>query len=661
MRPRTPTASPLRWAIWLAASLGAPVSATDNYRLSELDFFGDLPRVLSASRLEQAMADAPVAIEVIDRETIAASGALDVPELLRLVPGFQVTDIDGTQSIATYHGFSGAFARRMQVMVDGRSIYEPGANGVLWAALPITLDQIERIEVVRGSNAATYGSNAVLGSVNIVTRHSGDDPGPKLVLLGGSQETGRATLQYGGRRDAWSYRVATSGRRSEGFDQRLDGHQAEFFTLRADHHPLGPDSLSLQLGFRNTEFDSELFPIPRQRRYRSHYQHLVWNRSLDSGSALRLQLYHNYFASQDAQAAVFDLGLRSHRYDLELQHLWTPGRDWRISWGAGTRRDTARGPGIFDTAATIDRSQLRAFANVEWLVSQRWILNGGLMIENFSDNGTFFSPRLVANWKPAPEHSFRLGAARGYRMPTLLEQRAEVKLQDGTDLFLQQIRNPAGIEAEQVASFELAYLRKLPGWRGHLDLRLYQDNLENVILDVRNAALVASLGDPRTIPGDTRVFSDVGKLKVRGIELQTDLTPRDGTRLQLAYAYADSPTIYRRDIDPPLLRSTADAVPKHTASLLVMQDLPHAWQISALWHYVSDMAWLDEGDELSAHHRTDARVSKRLRLAGAELRLSVIVHNLFNQAYWEFQEPGSRFFGNRNDRQIYAEIALQPY
>lgn len=129
-----------------------------------------MPTVLSASRLVQPINEVPVAITVIDRELIEASSAVNVAELLRLVPGFQVTYTEGIDAITTYQGFADQLSRRMQVLVDGRPVYNPGISGVIWSALPLTLDEIERIEVVRGANAAAYGSNAFLGTINIITR-----------------------------------------------------------------------------------------------------------------------------------------------------------------------------------------------------------------------------------------------------------------------------------------------------------------------------------------------------------------------------------------------------------------------------------------------------------------------------------------------------------
>lgn len=169
-----------RWTVLLgllvlqthAATAGgetAPGSGEDDV------YFGDLPIVLSATRLSQPLTEVPVAITVIDREMIEASGARELADVFRLVPGFVVGSVNGHQRMVGYHGLLDAFNRRMQVLVDGRSVYTSTFGGVRWTDLSLALEDIERIEVVRGPNAATYGPNSFLGVISIKTRHALED------------------------------------------------------------------------------------------------------------------------------------------------------------------------------------------------------------------------------------------------------------------------------------------------------------------------------------------------------------------------------------------------------------------------------------------------------------------------------------------------------
>ena len=155
----------------IAVALGAVGMSSASELTTEDAFFSDLPVVASVSRLPQRLADAPTSVTVIDREMIKASGARELSDVFRLVPGFQTHPNNTDSARVTYHGLTDEeFSPRVQVLVDGRSLYSPlFRNGVNWALIPVALDDIERIEVVRGTNAVSYGSNAFLGVINIIT------------------------------------------------------------------------------------------------------------------------------------------------------------------------------------------------------------------------------------------------------------------------------------------------------------------------------------------------------------------------------------------------------------------------------------------------------------------------------------------------------------
>src|SRR3989338_2069431 len=139
---------------------------------SEQDYLLELPVVLSASRLSQPISETPNAMTVIDREMIVASGARNIADVFKLVPSMYVGYENGHTHIVSYRGITDAYARRMQVLVDGRSIYLPIFGQVDWAELPLDIGDIDRIEVVRGPSAASHGSNSVQGGINILTRQT---------------------------------------------------------------------------------------------------------------------------------------------------------------------------------------------------------------------------------------------------------------------------------------------------------------------------------------------------------------------------------------------------------------------------------------------------------------------------------------------------------
>ena len=189
--------------------------------VTEADFFGELPVVLSVSRLSQPVSEAPAAVTVIDQDMIRASGFRDIPELLRLVPGFSVAYTRDNTWAAGYHGLGDAYSRRFQVLVDGRSIYSPHYGAVYWTDLPLSIDDIERIEVVRGPNAAVHGANAFVAVINIITKTAAQVPGEFVSMQFGEQAMRGLTVRHGGGDASLRYRLTASAQQRDRFERHV--------------------------------------------------------------------------------------------------------------------------------------------------------------------------------------------------------------------------------------------------------------------------------------------------------------------------------------------------------------------------------------------------------------------------------------------------------
>lgn len=177
------------------------VAASSSLHADEDLFFSELPIVASVSRLPQRQADAPSSVTVIDRAMIKASGARALSDVFRLVPGFQTFAKSDAAPRVNYHGVSddNEFAPRVQVLVDGRSLYSPlFRGGVNWTLVPVALEDIERIEVVRGSNTTSYGANAFLGVINIITVDPALVRGVSVAGNHGTQGVRDYTVRTGG-------------------------------------------------------------------------------------------------------------------------------------------------------------------------------------------------------------------------------------------------------------------------------------------------------------------------------------------------------------------------------------------------------------------------------------------------------------------------------
>jgi iron complex outermembrane receptor protein len=169
-------------------------------------------QVTSVSRKEQKTSQAAAAIFVISQEDISRSGALNIPDLLRMVPGVDVAQIDASNWAISVRGFNGQFSNKLLVLVDGRTVYSPMFAGVFWNAQNVPLDSIERIEIIRGPGAAIWGSNAVDGVINIITRSAEHTQGGWVSGSAGNAATGPAAISYSGKVPGFgAYRVYAEG------------------------------------------------------------------------------------------------------------------------------------------------------------------------------------------------------------------------------------------------------------------------------------------------------------------------------------------------------------------------------------------------------------------------------------------------------------------
>lgn len=203
----------------LLALFFSPVLLADDLFLDR----DPLPQVLTATRLKQSPAAVPGSMTVIDSELINASGARDISELLRLVPGMMVGNINGNQAAVNYHGTNASEARRMQVLIDGRSVYRAGLATVDWSDIPVAMEDIERIEVFRGPNTVSYGANALMAVVNIITRNPADSHGTRLKVTRGQRGINDFYASQGTGWDGGDLRLSLSGQQDDGFDSDRTG------------------------------------------------------------------------------------------------------------------------------------------------------------------------------------------------------------------------------------------------------------------------------------------------------------------------------------------------------------------------------------------------------------------------------------------------------
>ena len=591
--------------------------------LTEVDILGDIPRVFSASRLPQAPEDSPGAVTIIDREMIKASGARSVAELFRLVPGFQVGFSRGGKPVVTYHGLSGAISQRMQVLLDGRSLYTPYSfGGVDWSSLTISLEDIERIEVLRGSNSASYGANAFLGVANIITKSAAQSTGLHTSLSVGSNQIRDGVVRFGGRSTDWQWRILGGSRQDDGLLNLKDHYRNNFLDLRSELQLNESDELSLLMGINKSKseigFARSVIDRERSEKTDSSFGLLRWRRTLSPDHEISLTVSRTKDGGEDRfipiatlPTLVIDYGRRAVRDSIEYQHFLSLSEQWRASWGAEYRRDSVQAPQLFNTDQVQRANSLRAYTNLEWQPSMDWTFNLGGLLERDSLAGTQFAPRLVANWKLAPHQTLKLGYSHAFRTPSLYEQRADTRyVLDGKTVDIRYL-SLGGLVPETVRTTELAYLGE---WRNvglSLDARLFHERVGNLITQQNYLLPPNQEFDPTGLAADLR---NTDAATIRGLEYQLRWKPSSRSSVMFNHYLA------RREGSVEFVRQS---IPAHSFSLLASYALTPAFTLSTLLSQTSTLKWIGEKVAVGSQREATLRAAYALDLGGSRGTLSL--------------------------------------
>jgi iron complex outermembrane receptor protein len=216
----------------------------------DMNFDELLPTVLTPTRLRQSLSDVPASVTVITSEMIQRYGITTIPDALRLVPGMAITQSSGDDYRINYHGTNILVPRRMNVLIDGVSVYRPALSRVEWSMLPIVIDDVARIEVTRGPNSASYGANSMLAIINIITKRPQQTSGAMISGGYGSQNTFEGTLRYSGHlSNSTDYQISLNQTSTEGYDSVKNGNNVSI--------PAHDSIRMTRLNYRViTEFDS---------------------------------------------------------------------------------------------------------------------------------------------------------------------------------------------------------------------------------------------------------------------------------------------------------------------------------------------------------------------------------------------------------------------
>lgn len=599
-----------------AASLAAGEAGRDPY-------FDEIPIVLTASRLEQSALDAPAAVTVIDREMIVSSGFTEIHDLMRLVPGFLVANWPDGSPIVTNHGLGDSRDRRIKVLIDGREINSPFWGDTQWQDLPIRVDDLDRIEVVRGPNGAAYGVNAFQGVINLITRAPETEDGVSVITRVGSDDmfdVGFRINSEAGSDIDW--RVTGSRRAATNFNryrhERMGLHSGEYFqrnvfNLNGSTLLSGQDHLRVQFGVSDgvdRRGNPENIEFPRHAQSsRALYFHTRWVRSFASDSELSVQYYHQeervragFTIPVPQPGGLIDLPVSgdwdARRDDIEVQLSARLSEDWRMMLGAGLRNDSAESMRYFSTTDSQDAFNSQLFGSLTWQPIAPLKLDLGGNLEDHDYSGTLFSPRIAANYSLSREQSLRTSWGISYRAPSLMESNAfeSIQYQGKIKSILSWAMDP--VEPERVRYFDLGYVAHYRPIGVRLDARVFRESYSRYLDDVScvNPPLfpVPVFPDklcrvpppPNFVPfrpeQKSFLFVNDGAFDMDGAEVSVDWSRPGWGRVVFSQAFIDIKGRGKFS-DPDIPRSA----PGSMTSVLLIKDLPDRWRASVAYYRAS--------------------------------------------------------------------------
>src|SRR6266850_1721380 len=353
-------------------------------------------QVISVSKRTQKVADAAAAIFVITQEDLRRSGATSIPEALRLVPGLQVARIDQNKWAIGSRGFNGRFDNKLLVLIDGRSVYTPLFSGVYWNVQDVMLEDVDRIEVIRGPGATLWGANAVDGVINVITKKAKSTQSAVVTAGAGTDERAAGGVRYGGKLgDNTYYRAYTKyfdwgpSAYPSGMTAH-DGWDALRGGFRADWTPAGANSFTLQGDIYRSRFNETLTvaslsapysnTFPNDGKYSGGNILGRWNHTSE-GSSISLQMYYDNTTITDHSL----FGDHQNIFDIDFQHGFHAGDSQQFVWGLGYRSIRDKNDPSFTVSLDPNRVTLNQFS--AFLQDEISLVDNRLLITRHPDSG----------------------------------------------------------------------------------------------------------------------------------------------------------------------------------------------------------------------------------------------------------------------------------
>jgi iron complex outermembrane receptor protein len=601
--------------------------------------------VTSVSKHEQKLFEAPAAIYVISQEDIRRSGITSIPDLLRMVPGLQVARITSSKWAITSRGSNSEFSNKLLVLIDGRSVYTPLFAGVFWDVQDLMLEDIERIEVIRGPGATMWGANAVNGVINIITKKARNTQGGLVIAGGGSEERGFGGMRYGGKigADAY-YRVyAKFFDRNHSLEadgsSAPDGWDALRGGFRLDWNASNRDSITVQGDIYHTNVGQKLrqtVPVPpftdsSDEQVRASGGNILtrWTRELSGESSLSLQFY--YDRTQRNEAALSE---NRDTFDFDFQHRLVAGRN-EIVWGMGAR--ASRDDVVSSFTVSLNPSSrttqmFNVFAQDEiTLVKNRLRLTIGSKFEHNFYTGIEIEPSLRMMWTPNKSHALWAAFSHADRTPSRVEEdfRVNVAVFPGQNGLLNYVSlfGSRRFKAEEVHAYELGYNFR-PSQTLSFQFATFYNFYDELSLTTVGTPFLENSPQPAHLVIPLQLGNG-GKSETTGIEAAARWVPAKQWQLAAGYTWFERKSLGASSGSALALQFNPSDNPRNQFHVRSVINLHKNLECDAALYYVDKLSSI----AVPRYLRTDVRFGWRPNDA---IELSFSGQNLFDKSHLEF-------------------------
>lgn len=651
------------WLIGSALSgLTCPAYAAeiDRFSLSPEQLFS--ATVMSVSKTSEKLMDAPAAIYVLTGDDIMRLGATSVPEALRVVPGVNVARVNSSGWAVSVRGFNSTLANKLLVLIDGREVYDPLYSGVYWDIQDMALEDIERIEVIRGPGASLWGANAVNGVINIITKSSADTQGGLVSALAGNQDRAITTGRYGGKfGENGSWRVygkylnrddektVTGMNARDGWEEGRGGFRADFKGTgeHRDEFTVQGDVYNSNTGqWRLASFLSAPFTRLQTEDINAHGGNILgrWTRNFTDDSKLIVQSYVDFSARDQLlirdERRSFDLDAQYELPQFDRHKVIAGGR-YRLS--DDTLSQTT--PTVSFTSPDRTDQLFSAFVQDKITLEEKtWYLTLGSKFEHNDYTGFEIQPNARLQWHPDEEQMVWASVSRAVRTPSRLERDLTIAQLTGAFSFSFNTIGDRQFDSEELIAYELGYRRQITP-KLSLDVAAFYndyDNLSTLTLTSFDLSLPAPLFLNYTYGNQTAG-------EAYGVETTANWRALESLNLSASHSLLvlalHNPDSLALNPAQPETQS-----PKYQANLRASWDIIQDVSYDTTLYYVSALSDF----QTSSHVRMDMRLGWRITDG---LQFDLVGQDLFDPSHREFTSPtDTHVLATDIGRSIYGKL-----